>query len=95
MRLLLALALVVLTWGLVGLMAAVGFGGLRLPASRAKHRDGDAAIASIDLAQFLRSHRSPLIPSAPTAIVLTSTGALALVLIVVVQLRRHGSLPRP
>ena len=95
MRLLLALALVVLTWDLVGLVAAVGSGDLSLPASPAKYRDGDEATASVDFAQFMRSRRSFLVPSAPAAIVLTSTGALALVLLVVVQLRRQGSLLRP
>lgn len=103
MRLVLALALVLLTWGLVGLWAQAKFGNDEWSRTRADQRwDArplDKKASSVDFSQMTiiscGSGWDLPIPSSPVAILLTSTGALTIVLLVVGHLRREGPVPPP
>ena len=102
-RFVLALALVLLTWGLVDLWAHARFGHDELSRARREQR-WDAqplgkTTSSVDFSLRTITCRGEeldfLFPPAPVAILLTSTGALTIVLLVVGQWRREGPAPRP
>ena len=103
MRFILALGLLLLTWGLVGLVAGLQTGHARWPWSGAKpraespHAIGGMAPVDFSNAIIFRCPAGPdiLIPSPRVAIVFVSTGSLAMLLALVAHRLREGPMPPP